>query len=82
MKYVSAKWQNSPIQPSDPTIVASGDDGQTYYIPSEDCDVPPWPEYLAEGGTIEPADPPEENVTYPPPEEPEDANGPAVQPEE
>jgi hypothetical protein len=53
MKYVSAQWVTSPMGGPD-TVKAIGDDGVTYFIPSEDCDIPPWPEYLAEGGTIDP----------------------------
>lgn len=53
MKYVSAHWVTSATGAA-PTIKATGDDGVEYFIPSEDSDVPPWPEYLAEGGTIDP----------------------------
>lgn len=58
MKYVSARWVNPPQgMPGNPTILAIGDDGMEYSIPSEDSDVPPWPQYLIDGGTIAPADP-------------------------
>jgi len=53
MKYVSAQRVGSGLS----TIKAIGDDGNEYWIPSEDSDVLPWPEYLAEGGVITPADP-------------------------
>jgi len=47
MKYVSARWVNPPQGiPGSPTIKAG-----------EDSDVPPWPEYLTDGGTIAPAGP-------------------------
>ncbi|MEK1894484.1 MAG: hypothetical protein AAAB20_14600 [Rhizobium sp.] len=56
-KFVSAKFQR-PIFPSDqPVIKAIGDDGLEYYIPSMETDVPPWPQFLAEGGIVEDADP-------------------------
>lgn len=54
-KYVSAQWV-TPLPGSPPSIKAIGDDGLEYFIPSETTDVPPWPQYLADGGTIEPAD--------------------------
>lgn len=58
-KYVSAVWVE-PAQPGDPyTIMATGDDGVEYFIFSPDTDVPPWPEYLAEGGVIDGTGPPE-----------------------
>jgi len=56
MQYVSAQWVKNPTGGQD-TIKAIGDDGNEYWIPSADTDVPPWPEYLAEGGTITPAGP-------------------------
>lgn len=65
MKYVSARWVNSP-QGLPASILAIGDDGVEYSIPSEDSDVPPWPEYLAEGGTITPADPTSDQITNAP----------------
>lgn len=48
-KYVSARWSGQP-----PQILALGDDGVEYTIASEGSDVPPWPQFLAEGGTIAP----------------------------
>lgn len=58
MEYVSAKWINPPAgMVGNPTILALGDDGIEYSIPSIDTDVPPWPQYLAGGGIVEPADP-------------------------
>lgn len=65
MRYVSARWVN-PAQGMPPSIVAVGDDGVEYPIPSEDSDVPPWPEYLAGGGTIAPADPTNDHITTAP----------------
>jgi hypothetical protein len=81
MKYVSARYQLSPLQPSDPQIVATGDDGQVYYIPSLDCDVPPWPEYLAEGGEVVALEEPSPPSIYQLPEEEPDAAGSTVEPE-
>lgn len=57
MKYVSAQWVNSPNPGFPPTIKAIGDDGVEYWVPSETSDVPPWPAFLADGGTIAEADP-------------------------
>ena len=54
MKYVSAKWVGDP---ENPAIEAIGEDGLKYYPGRLESTVPPWPEYLAEGGTIDPADP-------------------------
>lgn len=55
MKYVSAEYL--PLSPgqTQPMIKAISDDGLEYFIPDENSDVPPWPEYLADGGTIAPA---------------------------
>jgi hypothetical protein len=54
-KFVSAKWNTAAFAGEQPTISAIGDDGLSYTIPSADSDVPPWPQYLADGGTIAPA---------------------------
>jgi hypothetical protein len=40
----------------EPNIKAVGDDGLEYFIPSASTDVPPWPQFLAEGGVIEEAE--------------------------
>lgn len=50
MKFVSAKYDQFG------GIIAVGDDGENYHL-RPTCDVSPWPEYIAEGGTIDPADP-------------------------
>lgn len=50
MKFVSAKYDQFG------GIIAFGDDGENYHL-RPTCDVSPWPEYIAEGGTIDPADP-------------------------
>ena len=42
--YVSAEWIEDPAGTR--SIKAIGDDGQEYWIPSVDTDVPPWPEFL------------------------------------
>lgn len=55
-KYVSAKWTTPAFAGEQPLIIATGDDGLNYTIPSADSDIPPWPEFLASGGTIAPAD--------------------------
>lgn len=57
MRYVSAEWHHDEMMDSY-TIWATGDDGETYFVPSADSTVPPWPEYLAEGGTITGTPPP------------------------
>lgn len=62
MKYVSARR----VSPDSRAIIAMGDDGVEYAIPSEDSDVPPWPEYLADGGTITPVDPTNDQITTAP----------------
>lgn len=55
-KFVSAQWQ-TPMSPGqEPNIKAVGDDGLEYFIPSASTDVPPWPQFLAEGGVIEEAE--------------------------
>ena len=55
MKYVSAEYVPSTMEGDPPMIKAIGDDGIEYWIPSIDTDVPPWPEFLAEGGTVKDA---------------------------
>ena len=63
MEYVSAEWVESlPGQP--PIIKAIGDDGVEYWVPSEDSDVPPWPQFIANGGIIAPAPPPPPDPPY------------------
>lgn len=52
-KFVSAEWL-PPSLPGFPQMIkAIGDDGNEYFIPSMDSDVPPWPQYLADGGIVE-----------------------------
>lgn len=67
-KYLSAQWQNPAMPGAPKNIKAIGDDDMEYFIPSWDCDIPPWPDYIINGGSIAPADPVE-----PPPEEPDEA---------
>jgi len=55
-KFVSAQWR-AAVFPAEAVIEAIGDDGETYFIPSMDSDVPPWPQYLADGGEVVRADP-------------------------
>jgi hypothetical protein len=62
-KFVSAKWQ-MPIPGQEPTIKAVGDDGLEYFLPSVNSDVPPWPQFIAEGGVIDPLVEPEPITTY------------------
>lgn len=57
-KYVSAKWVVAGIPGMPQTITAIGDDGLEYFIPSWNTDVPPWPDYIINGGSIAPAEPP------------------------
>lgn len=63
-KYVSAQWVNPVFPGAQPMIKAIGDDGLEYFVPDPTTDVPPWPQFLADGGEIREADPPSE----PPPE--------------
>ncbi len=56
MKFVSAKYFKDLFGGPD-FIRATGDDGQIYTIAGIDSDVPPWPEYLADGSVIDPPDP-------------------------
>jgi hypothetical protein len=58
-KFVSAEWQHDELMDTY-SIKATGDDGLTYWIPSLDTDVPPWPDYLAEGGVVTGMGPPAE----------------------
>ena len=52
MKYVSAEYI-PPLEEGMPGMIkAIGDDGVEYWIPAMDCDVPPWPDFLAEGGEV------------------------------
>lgn len=55
-KFVSAQWQAPTFPGAEPNIKAIGDDGLEYLIPSMESDVPPWPEYLADGGEVAPAE--------------------------
>lgn len=57
MQYVAAEWHHDEVF-DEYTIKATGDDGSTWWVPSLACDVPPWPQYLAEGGTITGTPPP------------------------
>lgn len=58
-EYVSAEWIAPAYPGGDPVIKAIGDDGLEYFIASEDSDVPPWPQFIANGGTISPAPEPQ-----------------------
>jgi hypothetical protein len=49
MEYVSAEWVVDE-QMGTRVIKAIGDDGQTYWVPEADTDVPPWPDFLAKHG--------------------------------
>ena len=60
-KYVSAEWVHDEIMDTY-TIRAVGDDDSVWFIPALDCDVPPWPDYLKDGGEVTGTGPP------PPPE--------------
>jgi hypothetical protein len=48
MEYVSAEWVVDQFGLR--TIKAIGDDGQTYWVPEADTDVPPWPDFLKKQG--------------------------------
>lgn len=51
MKYVEAEW--IPNEEFGGGIIkATGDDGIIYWVPSMETDVPPFPEFLAEGGVV------------------------------
>lgn len=58
MKYVSAEWVHNETL-NEYTIKAIGDDGNEYWLSDPNSDVPPWPQYLAEGGTISGEGPPQ-----------------------
>lgn len=60
MEYVSAEYVPPAFEGMNGSIKAIGDDGKEYWIPSMDCDVPPWPDYLARGGKVEGYVPPED----------------------
>jgi hypothetical protein len=55
MKYVSAQWVENPTPGGQPVIKAIGDDGNEYWVPAWDTDVPPWPDFIKEGGHIDAA---------------------------
>jgi len=57
MQYVSAEWVHDETTDTW-MIMATGDDGQTYWVPSLDTDVPPWPEFLDKGGEVTGLGPP------------------------
>jgi len=58
MQYVSAEWVHDETTDTW-SIKATGDDGQTYWVPSAQTDVPPWPEFLEKGGRVIGTGPPE-----------------------
>lgn len=58
MKFVKAQWLEPTFPGGDRIIKATGDDGSEWFVPSETSDVPPWPDFLAEGGVIDPAEEP------------------------
>ena len=66
MKYVSAQWVEPTTPDGQKYIRAIGDDGNEYFVASEDSDVPPWPEYLIDGGTITAADQTSDQITNAP----------------
>lgn len=57
MKFVSAQYVKGLYGTRD-SIKATSDDGKEYFIPSVQSDVAPWPEFLACGGVIRPAETP------------------------
>jgi len=57
-KYVSAEWVHDETMDTY-TIRATGDDGETYWVPSLDSDVPPWPEFIRDGGEVTGLGPPQ-----------------------
>jgi hypothetical protein len=48
MEYVSAEWIVDDT--GHRYIKAIGDDGNEYFVPEADTDVPPWPEFLKTKG--------------------------------
>jgi hypothetical protein len=60
MKFISARYVTSPVPPHDKLLLAMGDDGVEYTVSGIDSDVPPWPQFLAAGGTVEPENTEEE----------------------
>jgi hypothetical protein len=68
MKYVSATWvPDDTGDEASGSIRAVGDDGNIYWVSSHSSTVPPWPEFLAEGGTVGPPEnTTDENITSAP----------------
>lgn len=56
MKYISAQWVKSEVPGMPDIIKAIGDDDMEYWVPAWNTDVPPWPEYIMGGGSIQPAE--------------------------
>ena len=66
MEYVSAEWIDDGM--GGQIIKAIGDDGNEYWVPSVDSDVPPWPQFIEEHGVdaITHADMTDKNITSAP----------------
>jgi len=48
MEYISAEWITHPD--GSRIIKAMGDDGNPYFVPEADTDVPPWPDFVVKHG--------------------------------
>lgn len=72
-KFVSAQWQAGMFPGQLGVIKAIGDDDQEYFVPSWNTDVPPWPDFIINGGHIDPVEETPEPEPETPPEEPEAA---------
>jgi hypothetical protein len=57
MEYVSAEWFYFPT--GERVIKALDADGNAYWVPEADCDVPPWPEFLEKHGVKAIKEPPQ-----------------------
>ncbi len=47
-EYVSAEWFDAPT--GDRVIKATDAEGNVYWIPEADSDVPPWPDFMKKQG--------------------------------
>lgn len=61
-KFVSAEWIHDEVADTY-SLKAIGDDGETYWIGGGlDSDVPPWPDFIKDGGQVTGQGPVEEGA--------------------